>query len=646
MFCRTLLLLTVFRTVRTLAVTTEARSEDVAEVVREANIGDAVTLPCGKSMTNGKADGPDWKFYGPQLWTNETLLCSAGFVMNGHRCRYTISSDNELGVYGLTIHDVMATDAGFYVCHEEGGMENKHIVMLNITATTRRIVKQSRVLPAGCDVRLSCQPTSGRQTVWRRRIHSDDEIEVIDVEQNGERIRQAGDDIILKLVALDDNGQYTCHYRRNGKVVRRIDLFVAGSLNESMTQLKLVSAAAGETVILTAPAKSGHKGLWLRQHLPNVDATVISENSKYQFRRSSKHSYELMINDIKLDDSGIYGCSEYQRIGSSQPVAYTLVSVRMKQQLHVYQQYVSARPGDTVIISARTTHGSEPDWYRRTANGDVVIYKDGTLSNERYDVITTRPGQCDLVIKNVTEDDAGYYRCVDEASGEEYMGNVSVHHDSQKIAENKPTTPTDGKSTRQFESETAGDVSRPTAMAHVSANGQNAFESTAIIWKNMSADLHPGNGQKTFQSSTITWKDLLAIAVIIPLVVGVIILTIVVVILRRRKKTRILLEGSTKEHGKSDDNVINQQERVPEESRKLTDIVILLGGDGAPSNIYDPLPCMAVLANEKPDNNGNSLQQPEERHRLIGGTLVPDDRAPSAEADCSYEAYRCLVDKK
>ena len=95
-------------------------------VTREAHVGDSITLPC---MTTLNTD-VKWVFEPSRpIRSLSSTIYENGRIRKKFRSRFTVDKLFP-GFYDLVIDKVQLADAGNYICIEDNGWGNEHVLII------------------------------------------------------------------------------------------------------------------------------------------------------------------------------------------------------------------------------------------------------------------------------------------------------------------------------------------------------------------------------------------------------------------------------------------------------------------------------------------------------------------------------------
>ncbi|XP_077554370.1 striated muscle preferentially expressed protein kinase-like isoform X1 [Haemaphysalis longicornis] len=203
------------------------------------------------------------------------------------------------------------------------------------------------------------------------------------------------------------------------------DLDVASSEELEATEvLPTAAILAGHTALLRCSLNfiAGHEISWLNEDTGKVLAVgenVISNDSRVSLRDEANKSVNLLIKNVRLEDSGVYACHL-----NSDPNEKLQFNIRVMDAPAVKSSSMklSREQSQLLVTFQCTIHGVPyPSVYWSKYRNSVNV------TGKNHEVIQNRHENgkvsTSLIMRNVGVDDVGIYRCHAENS----LGSRSAH---------------------------------------------------------------------------------------------------------------------------------------------------------------------------------------------------------------------------
>ncbi|XP_043921975.1 obscurin [Protopterus annectens] len=331
---------------------------------KEAEEGDTVTLRCRLS----KSDAPvEWKKDSVSITPSK---------------KYEIKQRGS--TLELIIHSLKPEDSGEYTC-DSGEQQTKALLTVHATSILFKEQLQNKEAEEGDTVTLRCKLTKPDASVeWRK-----DSANIIPSQKYEMKQRGATVELVIHDLKHEDSGDYTCD---TGYQQTTASLIVQSAAILFKEPLQDKEAEEDDTVTLRCKLSKPDAPVEWRK-----DSVIITSSQKYDMKQRGS-TVELVIHDLKPDDSGQYTCDS----GSQQTTASVKVHhvpVVFKEEL----QNKEAEEGDTVTLRCRLSKPDIPVEWR----------KDSTIisPSQKYQ-IKHRGTSVVLTVSDLKLEDAGKYTCV------------------------------------------------------------------------------------------------------------------------------------------------------------------------------------------------------------------------------------------
>ncbi|XP_041913572.1 obscurin isoform X1 [Alosa sapidissima] len=310
----------------------------------------------------------------PVEWRRGRLILKSGE-------KYEIRQDGKYNK--LVVRKVEESDAGRYTCKTKDAQVGAE---LNVKALPPTFIKELKNLEAeeGNSVMLRCELSKpGASVEWRKGA---------ELLRTGEkyqtRQREGVVELLIRKALPEDSGVYTCvcKEQKTAAIVSITATPVTFKQN-----LKNQEAVEGYTITLRCEmSKTGVMVKWRKEN------ELLTAGVKYEMKREGK-IVELLINDVSLEDTGIYSCSVGD-LKTTAEVKVRALPVTFKREL----QDQASKEGDTVVFRCELSKPGAPIEWRK---GRVVL-----MHGDKYEM--KQEGKfTKLVISSVEESDAGKYTC-------------------------------------------------------------------------------------------------------------------------------------------------------------------------------------------------------------------------------------------
>ncbi|XP_059495977.1 obscurin isoform X15 [Stegostoma tigrinum] len=353
----------------------------------------------------------------------------------------------------LLIHNLKVEDAGKYTC--DSG-DQKTTASLNVKVPPVLFKEELKNVNAeeNSTATLHCLISKPDAPVnWKKGsllLHPNEKYEM---NQKGPYV-----ELLIHSLKVEDAGEYTCD---TGDQQTTACLKVKAAPIIFKQELQNEEAEEGCTAVLHCEVTKPNASVKWRKGF-----MIIHQSEKYELRQTGS-CLELLIHNLKLEDSGEYTCDS----GDQLTTASLTVNVRpafFKQELRNEE----AEEGGTATLRCEITKCDDPVKWRK---GSLVLHE-----SDKYEM-KQEGSICDLLIHSLKPEDDGDYTC--------YSG------DQQTTASLKvkamPVLFKQGLQNVEAEEDS-------TATLHCEINKPNA----SVKWRKESVVLHPSEKYKLKQEGS------------------------------------------------------------------------------------------------------------------------------------------------
>ncbi|ELT99838.1 hypothetical protein CAPTEDRAFT_226925 [Capitella teleta] len=310
--------------------------------------------------------------------------------------------------YNLQIEETRVTDDGTYKCMIDAGEVQTKTVKLTITRPpTISATSGNQVVAVGDPVTLWCNSTGIPDPLisWTK------------LEDDGKSndLSVTGREFHIANASVGDSGNYVCT-ADNGtpppaqaQMVLQTQYAPILTLPHSQVSQQLGKDTLLECIVQSSPHETA---LWQRDGVPLVDGT------KYQLSTWDVGDHKVhvaaVVKSLEISDYGEYVCVASNRFGSTNDsmTIYEWNTGHIQLKKRPVDTTV-ARGTDSVRFNCTVegfTHRDSLSWYRKRPNEELELIfttDRGEVEGERYEIL----GHYDLLVKDVTLDDAALYQC-------------------------------------------------------------------------------------------------------------------------------------------------------------------------------------------------------------------------------------------
>ncbi|XP_067113951.1 obscurin-like protein 1 isoform X2 [Osmerus mordax] len=309
-------------------------------------------------------------------------------------------SCEEQGAFrSLVVLNAELRDSGEYCCD---AMDDKMVFCITVQEPPVSIIGNSghpekHILVAGDDLILECEvsrPNATVQWLWNGKLLSYDSRTNIDSHETTRKL-------VLSRLQPSDSGEYTCDA---GEDKMRTLLEVQEPPVKFMNkQAMMLSAYENESVTLCAMVNRDKANVrWLKDgRLLNEDNIHISNEG---------HTHTLIINPLKLSDSGEYICDV-----TTDEMYFTVQVKEMKMTFTKPLENISSLKDSSLTLRCEV---NKP-------KGDVQWLKNSQdITPNRRHTIRAQGRERSFTIHKLTAEDAGEYSC--ESTDDRTVATVTV----------------------------------------------------------------------------------------------------------------------------------------------------------------------------------------------------------------------------
>ncbi|XP_062312295.1 obscurin-like protein 1 isoform X7 [Osmerus eperlanus] len=332
-------------------------------------------------------------------------LSSANGVVSWYKDNHLIDGNEhysceEQGAFrSLVVLNAELRDSGEYCCD---AMDDKMVFCITVQEPPVSIIGNSghpekHILVAGDDLILECEvsrPNATVQWLWNGKLLSYDSRTNIDSHETTRKL-------VLSRLQPSDSGEYTCDA---GEDKMRTLLEVQEPPVKFMNkQAMMLSAYENESVTLCAMVNRDKANVrWLKDgRLLNEDNIHIS---------SEGHTHTLIVNPLKLSDSGEYICDV-----TTDEMYFTVQVKEMKLTFTKPLENISSLKDSSLTLRCEV---NKP-------KGDVQWLKNSQdITPNRRHTIRAQGRERSFTIHKLTAEDAGEYSC--ESTDDRTVATVTV----------------------------------------------------------------------------------------------------------------------------------------------------------------------------------------------------------------------------
>uniref|UniRef100_A0A669F6W9 Ig-like domain-containing protein n=1 Tax=Oreochromis niloticus TaxID=8128 RepID=A0A669F6W9_ORENI len=361
------------------------------------------------------------------------------------------------GDVSLILKDVTNNDAGTYECRvvsrtkhgrRDVSTEPISIIHLHVVPPEKKTIK----VKSGQDVTLTCRASNNKikSVHWSRADLTDGYVLLYQdgqfvpdhqhpsfknrVDLQDRQMKDGDVSLILNNVKINDAGTYGCRVfieeTRSWKNSIIIHLTVVDPPDQ-----KIITAESGQDVTLTcrAPNNNIRVVVWGRadlgdkyvllyqdkQFVPDSQHPSFNNRVDLQDRQMKDGDVSLILKDVTINDAARYKC----HVLVNETDSWKLVSI-IHLRVSPDQKNITAESGQDVTLTCRAPNNNfrDVEWSRDDLTSDhVFLYQDGHfLLDSQHPSFMNRvdlqdrqmkDGDVSLILKDVTINDAGTYKC-------------------------------------------------------------------------------------------------------------------------------------------------------------------------------------------------------------------------------------------
>ncbi|XP_041842069.1 Down syndrome cell adhesion molecule-like protein Dscam2 isoform X2 [Melanotaenia boesemani] len=261
--------------------------------------------------------------------------------------------------------------------------------------------------------------------------------------------------LILKTLTINDSGIYKCRVRQTGTDTM---------LTESIIHLKVspppeqrnITADPGHDISL--PCRARHVGditavRWTRpdqepedilfyedgRSFPDPQHSSYQNRVDLQDRQMTDGNVSLILKTLTINDSGIYKC-RVRQTGTDTMLTESIIHLKVPPPPE--QRNITAEPGHDISLPCRARHDGDITAVRWTRPDqepeDILFYEDGrSFPDHQHSSYQNRvdlqdrqmtDGNVSLILKTLTINDSGIYKCRVRQTGTDTMLTESIIH--------------------------------------------------------------------------------------------------------------------------------------------------------------------------------------------------------------------------
>ncbi|GCC29258.1 hypothetical protein chiPu_0007696 [Chiloscyllium punctatum] len=299
-----------------------------------------------------------------------------------HPCEKYEMKQNDSCVE-LLIHNLKAEDAGQYIC-DTGDQQTMAILKVKVLPVLFKEELKSVNAEEGSTASLHCLVSKPDAPVkWRKEsllLHPNEKYEM---NQKGPYV-----ELLIHSLKEEDTGEYTCDTGVQ-QTTACLKVKVAPILFKQ--ELQNEEAEEGSTAILHCEVTKPNASVKWRK-----GSTIIHQSEKYELRQTGS-CLELLIHNLKLQDSGEYTCDSGDQLTTAS-LKVNVLPAFFKQEL----QNEEAEEGGTATLRCEITKCDAPVKWRK---GSLVLHE-----SDKYEM-KQEGSICDLLIHSLKPEDGGDYTC-------------------------------------------------------------------------------------------------------------------------------------------------------------------------------------------------------------------------------------------
>ncbi|XP_073797122.1 obscurin isoform X8 [Danio rerio] len=285
-------------------------------------------------------------------------------------------------IFELQISELAVEDSGEYSC-ECGNEKTTANLVVSALPVVFKHELQSQECEGGDTVTLNCELSKpGVPVVWKKGTQ---------VLHSGEKylIKQDGANVELKIadLKLEDGGQYTC-LCGDKKTTANIKI---KALNFKRELHDMKCQEADSVTLQCELSKPGVPVVWRK------GTQVIHSGEKYHIKQVGS-TFELKINDLKLEDAGVYSCDcGFNKTSST--ITVNALPVVFTHEL----QNLECDEGGSATLSCELSKPGVPVQWKK---GSHIIQSGGKYTIKQI------ASKVELKIADLKCEDEGEYTCV------------------------------------------------------------------------------------------------------------------------------------------------------------------------------------------------------------------------------------------
>ncbi|XP_069815234.1 obscurin isoform X2 [Dendropsophus ebraccatus] len=286
----------------------------------------------------------------------------------------------------LLVHNLVKEDSGMYTC-ETGELTSSATLTVKVVQVLFKKGLRNEKAKEGGTVKLHCELSKpGVPVKWTKDEEVIESSDKYDIKQKGAVV-----ELVILNAKPEDSGDYTCD---TGDQKSTSHVTITALPVRFKQDLKDCEVQEGSSVTLSCEiTKADAHVIWKK------GVTVLQANNKYEFRQKGTVT-ELVINNVKPEDSGTYTCDT----GDQQTAARVKVQ---ELPAHFTQELTQqeASEGSSITLCCELNKADAPVEWRK----DNRAIKQSKKYKIRQEGLTA-----ELMIRDLLPEDGGDYTCICE----------------------------------------------------------------------------------------------------------------------------------------------------------------------------------------------------------------------------------------